>query len=106
MHEPELSARETPSGSGSILLLSSVYGKVVVLSLKEAYMLILLFAVLCSADSLPTGYSWLTSCFWHFSLLSLPCYSVSYDCVLAGLMSRGLYCPEAVLSHSTSVHVF
>lgn len=40
------------------------------------------------------------------SLLSLPCFSVSYDCVLVGLMSGSLYCPVAVTSHSTSAHVF
>lgn len=103
LHEPELSARETPPGSGTVLLFSSLCDPVVFLSLKAAFMLILLFVVLCVADSLPNGYSWLTSCcFWHFSLFSLPCYSVSYDYVSAGLMSQGLYCPAAVISHSSS----
>lgn len=69
-------------------------------------MLILLFVVLCLADGLPHGDSRLTSPFWHFALVSLSCCSVSYACVLAGLMPGGLPGPAAVISHSTWVGGF
>lgn len=96
------SARETPSRRRPILL-SSLYDRVISPCLKEASILMLLFVVLCIADSLPNGYSWLTSCFWHFTFVPSLFLSFLWLCVSRAnvwepVLSSGCYFPQHLCS--------